>query len=84
MREKPVCEVLAGTLGPMTSSAVGFGKQHHMKHGRAMQMELKQAMLGWGGYFQSTTTALVLVSAKRQNNTGSSSGNKLLPLPSGN
>lgn len=33
-------------VGPMTSSAVCFEKQHHMKHGRAMQMVVKVAMRG--------------------------------------
>lgn len=46
-----------------------------------MQMEVKEAMRG-GGFSNHNSSADVC--AKRQNNTGSSSGNKGLPLPNGN
>lgn len=38
--------VVAATLGPMTSSAMCFGGKinHHMKHKKTMQMEVKEAV----------------------------------------
>lgn len=56
-------------------------ENNHMKCGRTMQMEVKEAMRG-GGFSIRNSSADVC--AKRQNNTGSSSGNKGLPLPNGN
>lgn len=66
-----VCEVLADTVSPMTSSAVCFGYGSMSREAWKSNMTGSEKAMGWES-FQSTNTTSVCVNG--QYNAGSSSG----------